>query len=478
LAVLGWDYINIDFRAALDLLRDAASEAVDDDRMRMRCEHYLAGILDLLGEDFAEVGLHIRAMLEAAERLDDVAGLAGALGFVVQNEQRRTGHAPAELIERVRALEPAMRNEVPVLTWPTRGLAEMASWTDDLTAAIAQFDWFRQQALERGEETSRIIYTAELIVVECAAGEWQRALAHADEGLELTIAASQVAFQAITLAGRALAEAHLGDTQAARRDAGEALRLAAPRGVLLAERVAAWALGILELSLGDHVRAHEQLGPLVEGRRAAGVGEPGDMRFVTDEVEALIGLGQLTEAEAMLDWYEGLARASGRLFALAACDRCRGLLHTARGDHDAAIAALEASRDRCATIADPFGRARTLLALGTIQRRVLRRHAARATLEASLAAFEDLGARLWAGRARAELGRIGGRHAVGNELTPSERQVAGLVAEGRTNREVAAALYVTERTVEGHLSRIYAKFGVRSRAELAHRLAAGAEPRA
>jgi len=476
LSVLGWDYINIDFRTALDLLRDAVSEAGDDDRMRMRCEHYLAGILDLLGEDYAEVGLHIRAMLEAAERLEDEAGLAGALGFVVQNDQRRTGHAPAELIERVRALEPAMRNEVPVLTWPTRGLAEMASWTDDLAAAIAQFDWFCQQALERGEETSRIIYTAELIVVECAAGEWQRALAHADEGLALTIAASQVAFQAITLAGRALAEAHLGDTQAARRDADDAVRLAAPRGVLLAERVAAWALGILELSLGNHAAAHEQLGPLVEGRRIAGVGEPGDMRFVSDEVEALIGMGLLAEAEAMLDWYEGLARTIGRAFAVAACDRCRGLLHGARGEIDAAVAALEASRDRYATIADPFGQARTLLALGTIQRRALRRSSARETLEAAAKLFEGLGAKLWAARARAELARIGGRQAVGDELTPSERQVADLVAEGRTNREVAAALVLSERTVEGHLSRIYAKLQVRSRTELAHRLTADAEP--
>jgi DNA-binding NarL/FixJ family response regulator len=91
--------------------------------------------------------------------------------------------------------------------------------------------------------------------------------------------------------------------------------------------------------------------------------------------------------------------------------------------------------------------------------------------------FEDLGAKLWADRARAELARIGGRHAAGDELTPSERQVAALVAEGHTNREVAAALFLAERTIEGHLSSIYAKLGVRSRAELAHRFAAGQDPR-
>jgi DNA-binding NarL/FixJ family response regulator len=95
---------------------------------------------------------------------------------------------------------------------------------------------------------------------------------------------------------------------------------------------------------------------------------------------------------------------------------------------------------------------------------------------ASLTAFDDLGARLWAERSRAELGRIGGRQAAGNALTPSELEVARLVAEGRTNREVAAVLFLSERTVEGHLSTIYAKLHVRSRAELARRFASETEP--
>jgi DNA-binding CsgD family transcriptional regulator len=85
--------------------------------------------------------------------------------------------------------------------------------------------------------------------------------------------------------------------------------------------------------------------------------------------------------------------------------------------------------------------------------------------------FEALPAPLWADRARAELARIGGRSASGDELTATERRVAGLVAEGRPTKEVAQALFVSPKTVEKHLSRIYAKLGVRSRAELAHRLA-------
>ena len=95
------------------------------------------------------------------------------------------------------------------------------------------------------------------------------------------------------------------------------------------------------------------------------------------------------------------------------------------------------------------------------------KRAARDAIDAALAASSsELGAATWVEKARAELGRIGGRTRA-EGLTPAERRVAALVAEGRTNREVAAALFLGERTVETHLSHVYAKLGVRSRAELA-----------
>ena len=120
----------------------------------------------------------------------------------------------------------------------------------------------------------------------------------------------------------------------------------------------------------------------------------------------------------------------------------------------------------------PLDRARTLLALGVTQRRAKRRREARETLEEALAAFELIGAALWAERTRAELRRISGRAPTAGALTPAEERVAVLVAEGKTNREVAAALYVSERTVEGHLSRTFGKLRISQRGELAHALAA------
>ena len=154
---------------------------------------------------------------------------------------------------------------------------------------------------------------------------------------------------------------------------------------------------------------------------------------------------------------------------LAGAARCRGLLAAAVGDHEEAVALLEAAVAKHESVGDPFGRARALLALGIVRRRGRQKRAAREAMEAALAGFEQLGAATWVEKARAELGSIGGRTRE-EGLTPAERRVAALVAEGRTNREVAAALFLGERTVETHLSHVYAKLGIRSRTELARTL--------
>ena len=148
----------------------------------------------------------------------------------------------------------------------------------------------------------------------------------------------------------------------------------------------------------------------------------------------------------------------------APAGRGRGLVLAARGDHEAALAALEQAAEESEL---PFEHARTLLALGTEQRRARQRRAARATLEAAQASFDALGASLWSAKARTELGRIGGRAPSTGELTPAERRVAELVAAGRTNREVAETLVLSVHTVEAALTQAYRKLGVRSRTELA-----------
>ena len=154
---------------------------------------------------------------------------------------------------------------------------------------------------------------------------------------------------------------------------------------------------------------------------------------------------------------------------LAAVTRCHGLVAAARGDVDKARSLLEQAVARHEDVGDTFGRARALLAHGTVLRRSRQKRTAREAIHAALAGFEQLGAVTWIERARNELGRIGGRTRE-EALTAAERRVAVLAATGRTNREVAAQLFLAERTVAGHLTRVYAKLGVRSRTELARRL--------
>ena len=193
------------------------------------------------------------------------------------------------------------------------------------------------------------------------------------------------------------------------------------RGVMMATIVAAGALGLLELSLGRFEIVDRLLGPLGARLEAGGVREPGSVRFVPDQIEALIALDRLEEAERLLAVLERQGTQLERASALAAAGRCRGLLAAAGGDLDGALASLQEALREHERVSMPFERARTLLALGATRRRARMKRPARETLEEALATFDELGARLWAEKARAELARIGGRPAATGELTETER---------------------------------------------------------
>jgi DNA-binding CsgD family transcriptional regulator len=150
-------------------------------------------------------------------------------------------------------------------------------------------------------------------------------------------------------------------------------------------------------------------------------------------------------------------------------ERCQALLLAARGDMRGADEAMERALGEHARIEMPFELARTLLVQGQIRRRRKQKRASRAAFERALALFETMGAELWASRAREELGRLGRRRA--ETLTVSEQRVAGLAVQGLSNKEIAQRLFVTVHTVEAHLSHAHAKLGIRSRTQLAARLA-------
>jgi DNA-binding CsgD family transcriptional regulator len=240
-----------------------------------------------------------------------------------------------------------------------------------------------------------------------------------------------------------------------------------PVGYDVIVRLAERALGFLELSLGDAAAAHAVLEPLIT---RSGLAHPIAEAAAADEIEALLGMGRVAEAEALLAAFAAQAERTLRPRASAAVARSAALAAAARDDLDDALRQAERAVALAAP-SEPLERGRALLVLGLVARRAKRRRAAREALESALGVFDALPAPLWAQRARAELERIGGRRGSGGELTPSERRVAELVLAGKTNREIASELFVTVNTVEKALTRAYAKVGVRSRTELARRLA-------
>ncbi len=228
-------------------------------------------------------------------------------------------------------------------------------------------------------------------------------------------------------------------------------------------------LGTVALWSGDPGTAADYFARAEEQALRLGWAEPTQRPWTADHAEALLELERVEEAVELIDRLETDAVRVQRGWVLAEVTRCRGLIAAARGDIAEAAATLERAVEAHASAGDRFGRARALLALGIVRRRTRQKRPARDAIASALEAFEELGAETWAARARAELGRIGGRTRA-EGLTAAEQRVAELVAAGRTNREVAAELFLGERTVASHLTHIYAKLGLRSRTELARRL--------
>ena len=262
----------------------------------------------------------------------------------------------------------------------------------------------------------------------------------------------------------------VGDEATCRAEAARHLRASQDRELSQVRVGLATALALLELSLGNAAAAHAQLEPILALLEPLGA-EPTILRpTIPLTVEALVGLGRIAEAEAMLAPYAELAHRRGRAASIADAAMCRALVLAARADVDAAV---ESAADAVASfesLEDPFDAARASLVHGEILRRARKKAAAHDAVAKSLAAFERLGAARWADRARAELGRSQSRRAGGGPLTETQRRVAELAAAGQTNREIADALFMSVHTVEAHLTQVYRALDVHTRTELARLL--------
>ena len=188
--------------------------------------------------------------------------------------------------------------------------------------------------------------------------------------------------------------------------------------------------------------------------------------FIPEAVEALVAMGRLDDAEPMVHALERSGSRFDQARTLAVGARCRSMMLAAKGDVEAAVTMAQRAMAEHDRRPMPFEQARTQLLLGQLQRRQRQKQSAAASLGEALSAFKTMGAPLWAERARAGLARTNVSPGHEGELTPSELRVAELAASGMTNRDVAAKLFISTKTVEANLTQIYRKLGIHSRAEL------------
>jgi DNA-binding CsgD family transcriptional regulator len=411
-------------------------------------------------------------ILELAERAGDKALEAQSCARLALATFLHDGTLRHDLISRALA-GPEQPARLSIDLRPRFAAGLILHLTDDLDGARILYQQEHEAATAQGVRAGLAMLLWAQAENESWAGDWPRAEHLAAEGYRLAEDSGSPEAMAFTAASQGVMQAYRGRIDASRSDAGHAAKLATHLGMPLLATFAARAFGIASLSIGDAREAHEQLAPFAATTLALGIEEPALCRLLADEIEALTRLGELDAAEALLGPFESRSAQLGRKWGMAASIRCRGLLLAARGPLTAAEEAIEAAVAMHQRLPMPFEEARTLLAAGEIHRRARHKHRACGPLQTALAIFEQLGAPLWQRRARDELARGGGQATPQGErlvLTVAEQRVADLVANGRTNPEIATELFMGQRTVEAHLSRVFRKLGVRSRTELCRAL--------
>ena len=441
------------------------------------------------------------ALLTAAERARALsAGTEPAVELlataVIGEAQLALGEVEQGVAE-LRACEPYLMEADPLGMVEIVGMAGHAwTWVEDWDRAARILGRILQAARAASAVSALIHPLAAQAHLDLRRGRWAAALAGASEAVELAEDAGQLALLPHALAALALVEAGLGHEADCRAHVARGLERSADPHLHA-------ALGQLELALGHIPEAIDALETGERQMRRRGLASS-VVQLRPDLIEAYIRAGRREEAEAQLavleaDTAEGraarraaAAQAATNVRALradslaalpvigvgprwvrAAAERCKGLL----APEEEFRAVFEGALQHHDALPMPFERARTQLALGERLRRAKQRAEAREPLTQALDEFERLGAKPWAERARAELratgGSAGGRRAsaAADQLTPHELQIAVLVAQGMTNREAAAALFLSPKTIEYHLGQIYRKLDVRGRAQLARLMA-------
>ncbi|PXX08795.1 regulatory LuxR family protein [Mycolicibacterium moriokaense] len=453
------------FFEAARLLQRALTEADDGSPLRVQVLITLA--FALLHANQPQAGAqHAEEAVARAERLDQPHLLGLALGMHATLRFLCGEGFDEAVIDRAVALEdPDVFT--PLVFRPSAQRALLLEWTGRLDEAHGLLRAIRRRCVEKGEE-GELVFIAQHVVLTCTwRGDFGEAALVAEDVMERArqLGGDTPLFLALGL--RATLAAYAGREADARNAAEEALEISRRTGSFrLAERIVA-ALGFLEVSLGRNEAALATLQPLLNKFDPSSTPtELPNAAFLADAIEALIEAGRSAEAEPLIGALERNGQRLDRPWMLAVGARGRSMLLANRGDLDAATATAERAIVEHDRLPMPFERARTLLLLGQLQRRQRRKQSAAASLQEASDIFERLHVPLWADRAQAELVRTNVARRRSGQLTPSEQRVAELAASGMKNRDVATALFISPKTVEANLARIYRKLGIKSRAEL------------
>jgi DNA-binding CsgD family transcriptional regulator len=487
------------------LFHQAMWEAAGDTELRAHAAAELAQAR-LAAGDLSTAGRWAAVALRSAEQAGRPRLLAHVLARMAVVEFLRGGPIRADLLDRAAQLDADEHGTAGRVRHPSEGGAAaeggggsghradgaggeavdylalsgpallygaILKWSDQLDQARRCFSGCYRRALDCGDDASLPFLLAHLSELESWAGNWHAAAEYAREGCTVASDTHQLAMRPAPLYALALARAFQGHPDEARGLATEALTLCERSGNLALGHAVRSVLGFIAVSVGDYPAAHAHLDGLAAG---PGLHQPSVVKFLPDEIEALAALGETGLAHAYTARLHARGTALDRPWALATAARCRAHLAGMAGDHDGARAACAAALAAHERLPMPFELGRTMLIKGITERRARRKSAAGESFRQALAIFDRLGATLWAVKARRELATIAPRP-IASGLTQTQQRVAALIAQGQTNREIAAALFVTVNTVQTHVRHIFQKLGVRSRTELAAMLLA-TSPRA
>ncbi|MEN3306397.1 MAG: hypothetical protein V7603_2599 [Micromonosporaceae bacterium] len=455
-------------RPAVTVLRDALALAAGDPQLtaalHLRMAWFADGDLDLrlAGARAALTGLD---RPDAAAELRAAAVITAAyVGFLAG---RGVDHAA---VGRGAALLPDRD-----FSWEVdagRSALTLMAGSEDLTGTRDAWQARLDRDREIGDEVGIPHAWYHLARTECWLGAWPVAAQRVEDLMEAVEQTGQRRLRILALYLRAWVAAHRGDGTAAGAAIGAGLKLAEQLDDPVATGLHLAVRGFLDLSCGDAPAADRHLARASALLHPTGAGEPTRFAVLGDRVEAAVTVGALDRAGDLLTQLRQCAAAPADPWLRVVTARSHAQAAMAAGELPEAVAAIDEAHAAHQHLAVPFELARTHLVHGQILRRMRQRRAAEQALRRAETGFTRLGAALWIPQASAELRRLGLHRTASGHLTPTETQVAGLVADGRSNIEVAAALRISRRTVENHLGHIYGKLGVATRAAMAGALRA------